>query len=321
MNKNRSRFFWGLFLIVIGAFALINNTDLMPDISEGTWIIIFAAAAVVSLIGYAISGVQEWPLLIPAALFGGLAAVLGLTREPWENGGDLAGGIFMICLSLPFWVAFLTDRKTRWWGLIPAWVLAAIGALLIALPVIGYDVFPSLVLFAIGLPFLLVYMARREHWWALIPAGILLGIGAVLLGESALDESWFATLMTLVIALPFWVVYLARSKEHWWALIPAGILTTSSAVTLIAVSEIGGDRVGNYAGAAFFAGLALTFGLLWLRRGTHPATDWAKFPAAVIAVIALVVLFVGEMSDVVWAVGLILFGAWLLYRAVRPGAT
>jgi hypothetical protein len=309
-----------LFLVLLGAFALAQNYNLVPEIEHGIWTVVFAAVAVLFLVGYAVSGIQEWSLLIPAAIFGGVAVVLGLTGGSLEGAGEMAGGIFMIILSLPFWVAFLVDRKANWWGLIPGWALAAIGAIVLAIPWVGDDLLPTLVPIAVGLPFLVVYFARPKNWWALIPAGILIGVGVVMLAEQSLGESWFVSLMTLVVALPFWIVYLSRAKEHWWALIPAGIMTTAALVSFIAIEEVGGAHVGNYAGAAFFAGMALTFGALWARRNAH-ATDWAKYPAVVLALVALVVLFIGEMSEIVWAVALILLGGWLLFRALRPGAT
>jgi hypothetical protein len=66
-----------------------------------------------------------------------------------------------------------------------------------------------------------------------------------------------------------------------------------------------------------YAGLALTFGALWLlRRG--PDTDWAKYPFGVLLVVALLVGLFGASSDLIWPIGLVAFGVWLLWRGRRP---
>ncbi len=315
MKSIWNRIAWGLFLIVLGGFWLLQTLDLVPERAITTWALLFGGAGLVFLIGYLASDWRDWPALIPAVLCGDIAMALALTEMGAE--GEVVGGAFLLVLSVPFWLAFLLAPKANWWGLIPGWALSAIGGIILAIPLIGERLLPTLILTAIGLPFLIVYFARREHWWAIIPASVLVGIGLLLLLEETLGGDLFASLTVLAVALPFWVIFLAR-RDQWWAVIPAGILTTAFVVTVIATSDLLGANLEAYGGAIFFGGLALTFGLVWAQRRKLP-TEWAKYPAAVLAVMALVALMAGSVGQLIWGVALILLGLWLVLRRGRPG--
>ena len=85
--------------------------------------------------------------------------------------------------------------------------------------------------------------------------------------------------MMIMLALPFFVVYVV-SKKSWWALIPAGAFTSIAVIIVLPflVPDEHNTQFGLYSGVLFL-GLAITFGILWLRRKSQP-TDWASYPAA-----------------------------------------
>jgi hypothetical protein len=125
---------------------------------------------------------------------------------------------------------FYTRNRQHWWALIPAYILMTIAALIAlgTLRVSG-EWIAAFVLYAIGFPFLYVYLRDHRHWWALIPAYVMAAVGTFPLllwfNNHILDlinGFGIAAYWQFAIALPFFVVYL-RNHEHWWALIPGGL--------------------------------------------------------------------------------------------------
>ena len=115
----------------------------------------------------------------------GLIALLELNilSDPWVPLYVLSG------IALPFLVVYFRDRN-QWWALIPAYVLLAVGLMVLLLEsnVLDDLLVPAYVMFAIAIPFLVVFANNRKNWWALIPGGILAIIGtAFLIAEAALE--------------------------------------------------------------------------------------------------------------------------------------
>jgi hypothetical protein len=367
MNVNRARNFWGLALILVGLFFLAVNIGIVPELSANLWAIGFAVLGLIFLAGYFISGIDNWWVLFPG--LGSLAIAATIWLVTAGVAGNLAGGLFLLVISVPFWAAFLANRKTNWWALIPGWSMAAVGVIVLLVDLVPGEVIGSLVMFAIALPFVVVYVSNREHWWALIPAYVLTAIGVIILLESlgGIGDELFVALILFAVAFPFLVVYLHnrenwwalipagilalvgvvflftgtmggelfaavlmfaialpfyfvffRSPESWWGLIPAGVLTTVGAVVLIAGAGLPEGDEERLISTVLLAGIALTFGVLWLARSKARHTDWAKYPAAVLALAAALVFVFGIRVELIWSLALIGFGGWLLYRGTRP---
>ena len=363
MERRRSSLFWGLVLVLGGAVLLLVNTDVFPEQTAQTWAILCTAAAVLLLIGYLLTGWRNWPFLFPAAVSGAVATLLWLTEG--DVADSVAVGLFMAIISIPFWLGFLVDQKKNRWALIPGWAIAAIGVVLllesvvadnvfvslvmlaIALPflvvflfdrrqwwalipayvlgvigaiflVIGEDseLLPVLIMFAIALPFLVVFLLNRQHWWALIPACVLGAVGIFLLIAIDGSADWAPALIVFGIALPFYAIYFLN-RDQWWALIPAAVLTGAGVATIVATSNMDDDAMERLAGAAVLGSLAVVFGYLWWKRKLHQ-TDWAGIPALILGIGALAVLILGLRMEIFWALALIVFGSWLLFRAARP---
>jgi hypothetical protein len=93
----------------------------------------------------------------------------------------------LAAIALPFLVVFLRDRA-QWWALIPAYVLVAVGLMvgLIEVGILNDLIIPAYVMFAIAIPFIVVYARDPRQWWALIPGGIMAIVGlAFLVAEAA----------------------------------------------------------------------------------------------------------------------------------------
>ncbi|MBM4458173.1 MAG: hypothetical protein FJ011_10475 [Chloroflexi bacterium] len=161
-----------------------------------------------------------------------------------------------------------------------------------------------------GLAFLWVFITNNEQWWALIPGFTLLGL-AGLIGFGGRLGEWGAALFLAAIGLSFWLIYAVR-RDFWWAIIPGGALF--SVALLVALSDV---MKGEAAVGVFFLGLAATFGLVSQVSTPEGKMKWALIPAAVLAIMGfLFLLTLGGLMNYVWAVALILGGAFLILRTL-----
>ena len=167
------------------------------------------------------------------------------------------------------------------------------------------------VLFGLGgLAFLWVFITNNEQWWALIPGFTLLGLAGLIGFGDRLGE-WAAALFLAAIGLSFWLIYAVR-RDFWWAIIPGGALF--SVALLVALSDV---MKGEAAVGVFFLGLAATFGLVSQVSTPEGKMKWALIPAAVLAIMGfLFLLTLGGLMNYVWAVALILGGAFLIWRTL-----
>jgi uncharacterized protein YybS (DUF2232 family) len=262
-------------------------------------------------IGYLINRQKHWGLLIPGWIMGAIGLILLLAGR---GAGELIGTLVMFAIAIPFFVVYLANRQ-NWWALIPAWVMSAIGLIILLANRGSGELIGALIMFAIALPFFVVYFTNREHWWALIPAGILTPLGFVILLSNTFAEEAIGALVMFAIALPFIVTY-NRDDKNWWALIPAGILASIGLTVLLASIHLSEALEVRLLGGALFAGIGVTFAVLWGQRKRH-GTDWAKYPALGLGAAALTVLAFGAQVEVVWSVALIGLGLWMLYRSPR----
>jgi hypothetical protein len=110
----------GIILVVIG-FVLLAAQWL--DVTGAG---VLAAIAAGFLTAYATT--RNYGFLIPGMILGGLAAGVGLQ----ESGYDPQGGLVVIGLAAGFFGIFIIDVLTghpdRWWPLIPAGILSAVGS-------------------------------------------------------------------------------------------------------------------------------------------------------------------------------------------------
>jgi hypothetical protein len=230
-RAERHRAVWGGLLIVFGLMALVES---ITDVTGWVWV------AVLIVAGLGVFGVyridrSDRLLLIPAYVMwavAGLIALVTLGVLP----GTLIATYVLTSIALPFLAVYLRHRG-QWWALIPAYVLLAIG-LMTAL--IGWNVLEgawiaTYVLTADALPFLVVYLRRREHWWALIPTYVLLAVGLMvgLIGQGVLSGLLIPAYVMFAIGIPFFVIF-ALDRRRWWALIPSGAVAVIGFAFLLA---------------------------------------------------------------------------------------
>jgi hypothetical protein len=313
MRTNRITLIWGLILIAAGALFLAQNLGYLSNLTPVFWVIFFAVLSLGFFATYFARGLHHWGWLFPAMVTGGIAITIGLGAAGAT--GSYVGAPVLGGLVVPFVIAYTLDPQRNEWALIPAWVLGVLTFVTVIADRVPGEVTGALVLFSIGLPFLVVYLRdRRQNWWALIPAGIMLVLGLVPLLSLRISGELLATAIMFLFALPFLVVFF-WSRDNWWALIPAGAFVSIGAVLLLV--HAGWRNNPGVIAAALFIGLALTFFALWLQRSAIP-TAWAKYPAAALGALGVISAGLGTSSlSVVGPLLIIVLGALLLYAAMR----
>lgn len=319
MNVNKSGLFWGLLMIGGGALALAQQMGYIDQVPETIWTWIFALISLVALVSYALSGWKEWGWLFPFGVFGGLAVTAALAINHVNN--SAVGSPLFFGLLIPFAAAYLTDRARNWWALIPGGVMLFLALTTLIADTTRGEWIGSLFLFLIALSFLIVYLNNRTRMWALLVAYIMgvLSIAPALASGGGDLAAYFGAVFLLAIALPFFAVYFGfvNKTAQWWAIIPAGVMTTLSIITLLAIAGwIRDEEQGGIANAILMSGLAVTFAVVWLRH----AKDWAKVVTIVLALLAVASVFFVSYTEIFWPVAIILIGAYLLYTAMRPKA-
>ncbi|MGE5376423.1 MAG: hypothetical protein ACM3XO_15295 [Bacteroidota bacterium] len=159
----------GVALVITLAINNVNSAAVASPIFFGL-LIPFAAA-------YLTDRTRNWWALIP----GGIMLFLALTLLLVDNvGGEWVGAMLFLMFALAFLIVYLTNR-TRTWALLVAYIF---GVLSLAPMLAAFDdmagYFGAILMFAIALPFFIVYFRSPENnWWAIIPAGALSVIGVI----------------------------------------------------------------------------------------------------------------------------------------------
>src|SRR5215207_5717589 len=117
---------------------------------------------------YLTDRVHNWWALIPGGVILFLALVTLLVDS---TGGEWVGALFLFIIALSFFVVYLNNR-TRAWALLVAYITAVLGiAPLMSTGGRDAAYFGPIFLFAVALPFFILYFRSVENWWAIIPAG------------------------------------------------------------------------------------------------------------------------------------------------------
>ena len=198
---------WGGLLILFGVMALV---EVYTDLTAWTWVVILAAAGL-GVFGVYLTDRSDWGLLIPAYVLWAIAGLVTLIELNILQDPFIATYV-LTAIALPFLVVFLRNRD-QWWALIPAYVLLAVGVMvgLLELGVLTDLLVPAYVMFAIAIPFFVVYVRNTEQWWALIPGGIMAVIGlSFLIAEAAVQ--YVAPVALVIVGVWILVRQFARKE-------------------------------------------------------------------------------------------------------------
>lgn len=171
---------WGFLITAYALWAVALLIVLaVLDILPGAFIAIYVLAAIALpfLVVY-VRNRENWWALIPSYVLLAIAVMIGLTEWHILPDGFIATYV-LVAIALPFFVVYLRNRENSW-ALIPAYVLCAVGIMvaLIDVGALGDLMVPAYVMFAIAIPFFVVYIRNPREWWPLIPGGILAVTGS-----------------------------------------------------------------------------------------------------------------------------------------------
>jgi hypothetical protein len=222
--------FGGLAVTVALATNHVDNAVVGSPIFFGL-LLPFAAA-------YLTNRTRNWWALIP----GGIMLFLAMVTLLVDNvGGEWIGSLFLFIIGLSFLIAYLNNR-TRTWALLVAYVMSVL-SIAPAMSSGGGDVaayFGSIFLFAIGLPFFVVYFRSNDNWWAIIPAGVMtvlaiiatMGIAGLIRNE---NQGGYANAILMGgLAVTFTFVWLRHAKE--WAKVVTIVLAALAVASILFVS-------------------------------------------------------------------------------------
>jgi hypothetical protein len=156
----------------------------------------------------------------------------------------------------------------------------------------------------------------KRSWWALIPGISLLWITLVILIgwiAPSIKQQWGEAIVFAGIAISFFVVYLI-DRNQWWAIIPAGVVLSLSAVA--GLDKYWTDRES---GGVFIFGLGLTFMVLAILPKKAGKMAWAWIPSFVLMIIGMIVMITeGQIIGYVGSFMIIIIGILMIVRAKRP---
>lgn len=221
--------FGGLALVITLATNDVGTAAVATPLFVGL-LIPFAAA-------YLTNRTLNWWALIPGGVMLFLALVTLLVDTV---GGEWVGAMFLLMIGLAFLFVYLGDR-TRLWALLVAYIM---GVLSIAPMLAAFGemaaYFGSVFLFAVALPFFILYFRSAENWWAIIPAGAVTVVGIVAtlaiagLINDAKSGGYVNAFLMGGLAATFAVVWLRHAKD--WAKIVAVILAVVAVASVFFVS-------------------------------------------------------------------------------------
>jgi hypothetical protein len=200
-NVRKRGLIWGGLLILLGGLLLVEQyTDL--ELSAWIWVGVLAFVGLIAFVFYLSDRSDVWLLLTTYILWAVAGLITLTTLDVLQD--DLVALYVLTAIALPFLAVYLRDRA-QWWALIPAYVLIAVGLMvaLIGLGILSDLLIPGYVMFAIAIPFFVVFARDTKQWWALIPGGVLAFIGvAFFVAEAALQF----ILPAFLILIGLWIL-------------------------------------------------------------------------------------------------------------------
>lgn len=204
MKRIQWQYLFGTLLILFGAVFLLDNFNIIKNVSDLMFGLLFALGGLFFLYIYLTENKQWWAL-IPGFVLLGLGALIGLGALLPDQADDIGGPLFLASISIPFWIIYLRFRGDFWWALIPAGVmltLALISGVDAFLP--GLNLEGTMLFLGMGLTFFVVGLIPTpggQMRWAFIPAVILTVMGFLILAIENESGAIFAAAALILVGV------------------------------------------------------------------------------------------------------------------------
>jgi len=184
----------GGLLLLFGALLLIQE---FVEISSWIWVGVLILSGLGVYGVYSIAREEAWMLILSYVLLAFGIMIALVTGDILEDA--FVATYVLAAIAIPFIFSYFRGDRTNWGLLIPAYVLIAVGVMV---PLLETDTLtdttvPAYVMFAVALPFLVVFFGNTSQWWALIVGGIIAILGVALLLDSDLTE--YVTPIALIL--------------------------------------------------------------------------------------------------------------------------
>lgn len=210
-----------------------NNVDTAAVASP-----LFVGLLIPFVVAYLTDRSRNWWALIPGGVMLFLTLVTALVD--YTSGDEWVGALFLYMFAVSFLVVYLSNR-TRWWALLVAYIFAVIGlAPLMSIGGRNAQYFGAVFLFAVAVPFFVVYFRSVQNWWAIIPAGAVSVLAVVTtlaiagLINDARNGGLVGALLLGGLSATFAVVWLRDHKE--WARFVTIVLAVLAVASVFFVS-------------------------------------------------------------------------------------
>ncbi len=299
-------FLTSLSLVDVLLIFVKNDHNTMTGIYIGTMLLGFAATMGALWLRRGIHP-TSWAKY-PAAGLLVLAIVAFFLGNGWQALTQDYKAIVFAAGGAVFFLIYFLHGVRKWGWLFPAFVCVGMAVILWLESKGVDDSIADAPLFAsMALPFFAAFAADRKQRWLLIPGTFLSAFTVFIAMPASVQDVWSGVSFFLLLALTFTITYFL-TKRSWWALIPAGI---SASFGLVVMAEILIPHT-DFAPLpdtlefgvfiwVLFLGLAATFGAVWLHRKTE-ATDWAKYPAVGLFVVAVLSFMEGATFAKYWLI-------------------
>ena len=207
MKRYDPRLWIGGILIFLGALTLLDTLNIISDVSDLFWGVIWGLIGLFFLYRFVVDRSSWWAAFPAFTLLGlSISQLLPSSLEAFSGLAFLGG------LSLAFWWVYFSDTS-RWWAIIPAGVMLTLGVISVLDNVSGVEN-GGLLFLGLGLTFILVAVlpGGSSRSWALIPGAILLVFGAIL-GTPLAGFAQYLWPAILIILGGYFVVRFFRSQS------------------------------------------------------------------------------------------------------------
>ncbi len=178
MRRVQARVTLSLLMIAAGVLFLLQNLGFLEGASVILWALVFAVAGATFLYVY-LSDRVNWWALIPGFTLLGIGGLIAVENFIPQYGDTIGVPLLMGCISLSFWIIYLTNRES-WWAIIPGGVLLTVGVFVGLESLIEGVELVGVFFLGLGLTFVIVALLPTPEGrmrWALIPAAVLLIMG------------------------------------------------------------------------------------------------------------------------------------------------
>lgn len=222
--RSRWAILWAIVLILGGVLLLAQNFRWLGQFEASTLAVAVGGLGVLFLLDFITAPGRDWWALIPGCVLMGIAVTIYLGNR--GIGGEWTSSVMLFSIGLPFLLIYLVKRGTFWWALIPGGVMTVLAVIPILSLQVSEGVVGAFVMWAIAIPFWVVFLANRRNWWAIIPAGALTVIGAMPLLSARVPGQFVGGVFFIGLAAVFGLIYLLnlRDPQMAWAVYPAVVL-------------------------------------------------------------------------------------------------